>query len=285
MKKNRLFVLVFICLMFISCARGVDFKDGDYPVIYELTEKSYEDFKGQVRDNYKKIAKENNMTGSSDYLRYLDFLESTDGRTWAIDLFGNVADCGTIEFMNDKEVYAGYYTLSYKIDGEILYITGDYAGIIRKDRITIYEYHDGVEFALVFYRQKASTESTLSDSSITRKVIGSWKFDIDSIIDKALANEGIEKGSGAYYYARNILLSDSEISEMSNLEIVIKSKDELIVKANGEEYSTKYIIDPVSHILTIYSVDGTDIEFGSFNYDYTELQPQGLTVGVVMKKM
>lgn len=120
----------------------------DYPVKYQLTEASYEEFKAQIVEIAKNYA---GATGVSDAeleeaLMMLEYIE--DGSL--MEEFLTEASC--IELIDDNTVLIDGDTASYTIKDGALYVYGGMVGMIDEEAITITEEDDGISFSVRFYR-------------------------------------------------------------------------------------------------------------------------------------
>lgn len=119
----------------------------DYPVRYQLTKESYDDFKAQLIELTKNSAA---VTGAdeeelNEALMMLEYMENT-----LLDEF--LGDASYIELIDEDTVYLEGETLSYYIEDGYLYIYGGKLGTIDDEVLTITEEDEGLTISFKFYR-------------------------------------------------------------------------------------------------------------------------------------
>ncbi len=120
----------------------------DYPVRYQLTQESYEEFKAQIVELAKNYA---GVTGVSDAeleeaLMMLQYIE--DGSLMEEFL----TEASYIELIDGNTVLIDGDTASYTIKDGALYVYGAMVGMIDDEAITVTEEDDGISFSVRFYR-------------------------------------------------------------------------------------------------------------------------------------
>lgn len=145
----------------------------DYPVKYQLTQKSYEEFKEQIVELAKNQA---GVTGVGDAeleeaLMMLEFIEES---TLMEEFLG---DASYIELIDADTVLIDGDTASYTIKDGALYVYGAMVGMIDEEAITVTEEDDGISFTFRFYR---TTPRSSGKMTIEEK-IGSIENRLDEL--------------------------------------------------------------------------------------------------------
>ena len=144
-----------------SIEEKLEFNAPEYPIIYSLTEKSYEEFKIAMIEAARVYA---NATGISE-----DELNETLAMLEVMDINQLVKEIGgdliNIVFLNEREVNSDGYISDYYIKDGNLYVDGYKAGLIDEDILTLLIEEDGINVALNFYRvsPKGNEKLTLAE--------------------------------------------------------------------------------------------------------------------------
>ncbi len=120
----------------------------DYPVRYQLTEKSYADYKAQLVDLMKNSAGVTGVTDEelNEALMMLEYIEEST----FMDEF--LQDASYIELVDKETVILDGDSAFYYIEDGELYVYGEKLGLIDEEAITIVEEDDGITLAFKFYR-------------------------------------------------------------------------------------------------------------------------------------
>lgn len=120
----------------------------DYPVRYQLTKESYNDFKAQLVEMTKNSADAAGVTDEelSEALMMLEFMEES-----AImdELFG---DASYIELVDEDTLLLDGESEFYYIEDGALYVYGEKIGVIDDEAITVIEEDEGITITFKFYR-------------------------------------------------------------------------------------------------------------------------------------
>ena len=141
---------------------SLEFEAPAYPIKYELTEKSYEEFKDFLRETIKAEAKENNAS-DAELEAVLASLEAYDVSylvSTAVGSYGEDVTC--IELLNEYELSYMGYTGNYSIREGKLYIYDDEVGTINDDVISLINVEGDLAYKLNFYRTSPKSSEKLS---------------------------------------------------------------------------------------------------------------------------
>ena len=120
-----------------------------YPVRYELTEKSYAEFKTVLLELTRVLAKESDVS-DDELAAALALIEVYSTESLIEKFFGE--ELTFIEILNEGELSFNGDTCSYEIENGKLYIYDECIGTIDDDTLSFSVEDDGMRITLNFYR-------------------------------------------------------------------------------------------------------------------------------------
>lgn len=158
---------------------SIQFDVPDYPIRYELTDKSLEDFKTMMLESAKLFANELGVT-EEELAEGLAILGAMDTRDLLENLFDDFEE-GSIVVLNESQLYTDGYTEDYRIDENgKLYVDGYLFGTIDDDVLTFSVEEDGINVYIKFYRTspKSDEKMSLADKikSMEKKIDESYSY-------------------------------------------------------------------------------------------------------------
>ena len=160
-----------------SIEEGLLFDAPSYPVKYELTDKSYEEFKSDLIEIVNTVAKLTDIS-DEDLSALLEMINLYDTKALVEEVLGT--DSTYVEFISDYELVEDDDTETYTIENGKLYVYGDEVASIDEDKLTITEEAEGMSISINFYRTtpKSSGKVSLKEKleEIEEKATASYAY-------------------------------------------------------------------------------------------------------------
>lgn len=130
----------------------------DYPVRYQLTKESYNDFKAQLIEMTKNSADATGVTDEelSEALMMLEFMEES---ALMDELLG---DASYIELVDEDTLLLDGESAFYYIEDGALYVYGEKIGVIDDEAVTVTEEDEGITITFKFYRTTPHSGATMT---------------------------------------------------------------------------------------------------------------------------